>query len=239
MSLNDQIQTILLSQQINLFGVADLRPYEKDLVQYGGQIVKGFTYGISIGIKLNDSIVNGLANRMDCNNASLYYSHVYTIINNRLDIATSTISSFLIANGHQALPMPAAERTDIENAISTVSHKMIAHIAGLGWIGKNCLLVTPEYGPRVRLSTILTTAELECTGHLMDQRCGTCVECMNACPTKAILGRNYVDGEDRSYRLNFKACQDYFDEMRKDEKRKPVCGMCLFICPHGRKSKSK
>jgi epoxyqueuosine reductase QueG len=232
--LNRSIERIARCQEISVVGFADLSTYDNDLAAFGGEIVRGYPYGISIGIALPKDIVDGLSDRNNPNNASLYHLHAYEIINSRLDFTTSLISSFLYRKGYRALPIPAAERTDMENAIPTVSHKMIAHIAGLGWIGKNCLLITPGYGPRIRLGSILTNAPSLATNNPVEQRCNTCRACVEICPVKAIKGRNYQFGEAREERFDFRKCQSYFEEMEKDTSKKAVCGMCLYICPSGK-----
>jgi len=232
--LNRSIERIARHQEINIVGFADLSMYENDLAAFGGEIVRGYPYGISIGIALPNDIVDGLSDRNNPNNASLYHFHAYEVINSRLDLATSLISSFLHRRGYRALPIPAAERTDTEKAVPTVSHKMVAHIASLGWIGKNCLLITPEYGPRIRLSSILTNAPLFATNNPLEQRCNTCRACVEICPVTAIKGRNYQFGEAREERFDFRKCQSYFEELKKDTSKKAVCGMCLYICPFGK-----
>jgi epoxyqueuosine reductase QueG len=110
---------------------------------------------------------------------------------------------------------------------------MVAHIAGLGWIGKNCLLITPTRGPRLRLVSILTNAPLDTVDGQMEQRCGDCLECAQACPAGAIKGRNYVSGESRDVRLDFFKCQQYIEDARKSTGY-AVCGMCLYACPYGK-----
>ena len=230
--LNRSIARIARRQEINVVGFTDLSMYEKDLVTFGGDIVKGYPYGISIGIALPKDIVDGLRDRNNPNNASLYHFHAYEVINSRLDLATSLMSSFLHRKGYRALPIPAAERTDLENAVPTISHKMLAHIAGIGWIGKNCLLITPEYGPRIRLSSILTNAPLPAANNLLEQRCDTCRACVEICPAAAIKGKNYQFGESREERFDFRKCQRYFEELKKNTSKKAVCGMCLYICPY-------
>jgi epoxyqueuosine reductase QueG len=231
--LDRGIETIARRHEIGVVGFADLSLYQDHLVAFGGDIVKGYPRAVSIAIPLPGSIVDGLRDRRDPNNASLYYFHGYEIVNSRLDIASSTISSFLHRSGYKALPIPAAARTNIENAAPTVSHKMVAHIAGLGWIGKNCLLVTPKYGPRIRLTSILTDAPVTGVDKPLVQRCNDCTACVGACPASAIKGKNYKPGEPREKRFDFRKCQGYFDELKQDSTRKPVCGMCLYICPHG------
>ncbi|OHD29218.1 MAG: 4Fe-4S ferredoxin [Spirochaetes bacterium GWD1_27_9] len=237
MILNNELKNITNNFQVDYFGVADISNYENDLAKFGGEIVKGYKFGISIGIVLPNTIVDSLKNRFDKNVSSLYFTHSYHIINDRLNLICSILSSYLNNKGYDTLPIPSAERTDIENAIPTVSHKMIANLAGLGWIGKNCLLITPEHGPRLRLISLLTNAPLEITGSLMKQRCNNCTECVKICPANAIEGINFEIEDEREKRLNFKKCHNYFEEMKKDYSRKPICGMCLYICPYGKKKK--
>ncbi len=234
--MNKILKRITGNYHIDLFGVANIKEYGNELISFGGEITSGYNFGISIGIVLPDSIVDGLENRFDVNVSSLYYTHSYNIINNRLDIISSIISSFLNKEGYKTLPIPAAERTDIDNAIPTVSHKMIANLSGLGWIGKSCLLVTPDFGPRIRFTSLLTNAPLESTGSIMKQKCNSCFECVKICPVNAIKGKNFNIQDNRSLRFDFKKCQNYFDEIKKDNNRKPVCGMCLYICPYGKKN---
>jgi epoxyqueuosine reductase len=234
--LSRELDKLLRAEHVSVSGVADLIDHQQSLQDYGGEIVKGYPFGISIGIALPDSIVDLLDRRFDVNVASEYYFNAYQLINVRLNDIATKVSMFLNGNGHRTLPIPAAERTDLDRAIPTVSHKMIAHLAGLGWIGKNCLLITPQYGPRIRFVSLLTHAPLRPAKKAM-VKCGPCMECVNICPVKAIKGVNYKPGEPREVRFDFRICQGYYKEMEKDEKRKPVCGMCLYICPFGKKGR--
>ncbi|MCK9565162.1 MAG: hypothetical protein M0Q43_03825 [Methanothrix sp.] len=69
-----------------------------------------------------------------------------------------------------------------ERVAVVFSHKLAAHMAGLGWIGKSCLLITPEAGPRVRWASVLTDAPMKATGYAMAERCGECRKCVDVCP---------------------------------------------------------
>jgi epoxyqueuosine reductase len=233
LSLNKHIRDILKPYYVDCIGFADLRNYEADLVKFGGNIVKGYPRGISLGLVIPDSIVNHLVNRSDVNIACEYRIHGYDVLNSRLNFMASIVSSYLNQKGHRALPIAVADRSDEENALPTVSHKTIAHVAGLGWIGKNCLLITPDHGPRIRLISILTDAPLETVDNPLDQRCGECAECVKICPVQAIKGNNYVFGEPRAERLDFMKCHNYFETMKKTQKY-AVCGLCLYVCPHGK-----
>jgi epoxyqueuosine reductase len=234
---NNQILKILKPFYVDYVGFADLANYQEELVRFGGTIVEGYKSAISIGIDLPDSIVDYLPEKDDVNVACEYRLHGYEILNARLNLIASVISSFLNKKGYHTLPITAADRTDQENATPVVSHKMIAHIAGLGWIGKNCLLITPEHGPRLRLISILTDAPLDSVDNPLQQHCGKCTKCVNICPVKAIKGKNYRSHESREMRFDYKKCDDYFEYLKMTRKY-PTCGLCLYVCPQGNPKKS-
>jgi len=231
--MNSNLARILKPYVIDYLGFADLTNYQSELAEYGRDIVKGYQSGISIGLAIPHSIVDFLPQRADPNIACEYQVQGYEVLNNRLNIIASIVSSYLNQAGYRTLPIPAPDRTDKANGVPTVSHKMVAHIAGLGWIGKNCLLITPERGPRLRLVSILTNAPLDTVDGQMEQRCGDCLECAQACPAGAIKGRNYISGESRDVRLDFFKCQQYIEDARKSTGY-AVCGMCLYACPYGK-----
>jgi epoxyqueuosine reductase len=237
-TLNNTLKDILKPFYVDYIGFADLRNYQADLHKFGGRIVEGYRTGIGVGLVIPDSIVDYLPERADINVAAEYRIHGYDVLNARLNIIASVISSYLNQQGYRTLPVAVAETTDTENITPTVSHKMIAHIAGLGWIGKNCLLITPEHGPRVRLGSILTDAPFGAVDTPLEQKCGTCDRCVKICPVQAIKGKKYIPGEPREERLDAKKCRAYFEEMPKSMKY-PVCGLCLYACPWGSKGKAK
>jgi epoxyqueuosine reductase QueG len=71
----------------------------------------------------------------------------------------------------------------------------------------------------------------------MEQKCGNCTECVDICPTRAFTGRAFDEHEPREARYDPKKCADYFAEMRA-RNQIDVCGMCVYVCPWGRKGKT-
>lgn len=111
--------------------------------------------------------------------------------------------------------------------------KTVATVAGLGWIGKSTLLVSPEHGPRLRLGTLLTNMPLPAATPSTQSRCGDCMACVKACPAGAIAGKNWSPGIPRSELLNAAACYDHLARTKNASGRVQTCGLCLKACPIG------
>lgn len=220
---------------IDYIGVAALTNYHDELQAIGGSLTDSFPRALSIGIILPHAIVELLADRTSYENTLQYETHAYQVINQRLDLFSSIISSVLQKSGYNAMPLLAAERIDNERVCATMPHKAAAYLAGFGWIGKNCLLITPDNGPRVRWTTVLTDAPFAENHTLMDTRCDECTVCTVDCPVHAIKGRTFSRCEGREMRLDVTKCENYFKTL-KAEGKLPVCGMCLYACPYGTKS---
>ncbi len=235
MNLDTQLRTLALSSGADYFGVADLTSAHDAILAQGGERVARYPIAIAIGIGLQDSLVNLLPDK-DPEGTIVYKHNSYDVVNQMLDQIGVRVANQLQRTGYSAFPVPASKRTSDENICGIFSHKLAAHLAGLGWIGKSCLLITLDHGPRVRWVSILTDAPLQPTGSPMEPRCGDCTACEDICPQNAFKGRIFSEDEPREARFDAAACDRYFREMEK-KKGVAVCGLCLYVCPYGRKSK--
>jgi epoxyqueuosine reductase len=108
-----------------------------------------------------------------------------------------------------------------------VFEKAWAARAGLGWIGKNNLLVSPVFGSFVFLSAVVTDVELAYDAPV-ENRCGSCVRCIAACPTGAL---------EAPHRFNAQQCVAYHTIEHKGETAAPTygyifgCDLCQLSCP--------
>ena len=102
-----------------------------------------------------------------------------------------------------------------------ISQKVLGYLAGLGWIGRSSLLVTPDFGPRVRIGTIFTRDDIGAAGHPLSSSCGECVACSNACPANAISTSGY----------DVVKCRQVVTDSQG--KYKTFCGLCMKACPIG------
>jgi epoxyqueuosine reductase len=212
-------------------GAADLGPAREAMVAQGGTLVADYPRALSVGVRLMDTLVDALPHHHERIVGMNYRHHGYDVVNARLDQLVSRTASALQGQGYRALPIPASQGIDAERLCGLFSHKMAAHLAGLGWIGKSCCLITPAAGPRVRWATVLTDAPLT-PGVPMAERCGDCTVCVDACPAQAFTGAPFASDEPREARFDALACRDYQRGVQ-EETGYSVCGMCLHSCPHG------
>jgi epoxyqueuosine reductase QueG len=234
--LDSKLQELARELGADLLGVADLTPARDEILRQGGREIEGYPRAVSIGIVLFATIVDRLPKRLEERAVSVnYLHHCYDVVNSRLDLSASRIAGALQREHYRALPLPASERVDDDRICGQFSHKLAAHLAGLGWIGKSCLLVTPEAGPRVRWTTVLTDAPLEPTGEPMGERCGDCTECVDACPQEAFTGRPFIPGEPREARYDARKCERYFKVIEEKAGERVACGLCVYACPFGRR----
>lgn len=128
--------------------------------------------------------------------------------------------------------VPGVAPHDPANVVPVYPHKLSAARAGLGWIGKSTLLVTPEFGPRLRLATILLAEKLEADLPVTESGCGACDKCSVACPNDAIY--DVLWQPDAGAKQPFSAANcGKREEFVATLGRKHACGHCLLVCPVG------
>ena len=232
----------------DLVGIADVEPL-KALPLNPADLLEPFATAISIAIHLPWATFGEIKDR-----PTLIYDQVYQTANSLLNELAFKTARHLENDGFYSVPIPASQVTDAKNWYGAISHKAVARMAGLGWQGKNLLLITPQYGSAVRLITILTNASLT-IDHPIKNRCGKCTECEKACPAGAIKGVNTESHyQNRNEALFFDKCVAQLKKHSQmleacasinevDEKalqptyHKLICGLCIKACPFGKKPK--
>jgi epoxyqueuosine reductase QueG len=157
---------------------------------------------------------------------------------NRLLLETSHgLAALLRRYGGRAEPVhprgsPDPTVTDWVDA-RVFAHKTAATQAGLGWIGKTALFVSPALGPRVRLATVFTDVQLPVGTPVTESRCGSCRRCVDACPAGAGRDELWTAGMPRDRLLDFYVCE------AQNASNIPtvgdICGICVAVCPRGRR----
>jgi len=220
----------------DMFGAADLTDarIESFIRQQGGDYLEKFPRAVSIGIRLPDAVVDGLCRHEDASVAFTYLA-LYNTVNSRLDHIALLLAKMIEDKGYGAYPVPATQPIVNNNLYGVISHKLVASLAGFGWIGKSCLLINPYCGPRVRWATILTDAPLK-TGFPMEVKCGGCRKCVDVCPVKAFTGVPFNPSEPRDVRFKAQLCYEY-SKKREEKIGAKLCGLCVYVCPYGKQTK--
>jgi epoxyqueuosine reductase len=205
-----------LSLEADLFGVADISGIKKEFA-ISEKLLKKLDKAICLGMRLSEAVLEDIVNAP----TRLYFHH-YKIVNAALDQAAFKVANFIQKKGHLALPIPASQIVDWEKHTAHLSHKKIGYLAGLGWIGRNNLLVNRDLGCQFRLVSILTDMPLE-PDKPVKENCASCHLCVRACPSEAI--------KEKPADFNYKKC---FEQLQKFQGPRQVeqyvCGMCVRIC---------
>jgi epoxyqueuosine reductase len=111
----------------------------------------------------------------------------------------------------------------------------LAQRAGIGWIGKNTMLINPKQGSYFFISEILLDLELEPDPPFITDHCGTCTRCIDACPTNCILPDRTLDATHCISYLTIELKDDIPIELRdKMGDWTFGCDICQMVCPWNR-----
>ncbi|RJQ44081.1 MAG: epoxyqueuosine reductase [Nitrospiraceae bacterium] len=211
--MNDELEKALLEAGADIVGFADVTGILKPEIAH-------LKRAISIGVcrNLNENtlrILSGLRKR------------AVTILKKK---------------GFRYLSIPAdsdrIKDTFIAKLYPLFPHKIAATSAGLGWIGRNGLLINPKFGPRLSLTTVLTDAPLITSKPVETSQCGECSLCVEFCPSVAITGNEWSRNKPYIELVRLNNCRGHKGEI-KEVSGKPNCGLCITICPYGRKIHKK
>lgn len=218
----------------DVVGVADLAQI-RGLPTNPTDLLHGYCRAVSIGIRLSDGVIDAIDSRP----TPLYQQH-YMRVNALLDDVALRVSQFLQSKGSKALPIPASQILNKEDWTSYISHKAVAVAAGVGWQGKSLLVVNRQFGPRIRLATILTDSSVK-PDKPSKNLCGRCSYCAAACPVGAIKNVNTTwHYSDREEAIHFEKClARVLENSTRPFIDSPICGVCIAACPWGKSRKLK
>jgi len=201
---------------VDLFGVADISGIKKDFL-LSPEILEKFDKAICLGLGLSPDILAEISDAP----TRLYFHH-YRIVNSVLDQIAFKVSRYIQKNGFFAVAIPASQVLDWEKQRAHLSHKHIGRLAGLGWIGRNNLLVNKDLGSQLRLASILTDMPLK-IDRPVEESCAACRNCIEACPAGAIA--------ESPADFNHLGC---FEKLKEFKNQKMIdhyiCGICINTC---------
>lgn len=203
-----------------------------------------YQYGISIGKRLDNKIVDQIEN-----GPTPEYFYYYKDVNYELNALATSICSELKEKNVNCIdivpsipPLSNEFKPYAEKLRYKVSHKMIATRAGLGWIGKTDLFISKDFGPRLRLVSILIDRPVKITRKTFDvSQCGKCDICVKRCPAQAANGILWDINTDRDVFFDAHKCREKCQELSKLllNEDTTICGICVSVCPFGKRNKSR
>jgi len=181
-----------------------------------------YKYAIVIGEAMDYESISTGPSWMDHTEVGMRYQH--------LTVIATQLAIYIAQLGYRARASSAGN--------DVVLHVPLAVYAGLGELNRMGIIITKEYGPRVRLATVLTDLPLE-VDHPVDLKvghyCELCNKCAASCPSHAIAAKGKIEvrGVVR-WKLDDVKCYRYF---RKDPMNWQACVRCLAVCPWNKPSK--
>jgi len=167
---------------------------------------RGYSVAILIGIVLSPSYIFRLSKEN-----ILDYSE-FSEKEHGADELAEWAADFIQAKGYKAYAQ--SERNlingfyDVNTKTTPLPHKKIAMLAGVGWIGKNNLLVTEEYGSALCMCSVLTNSPLPTQNKpIIMPKCGECTICKDSCPAKVIHGSKWEVGINRDLIVDVYNCE--------------------------------
>ena len=155
------------------------------------------------------------------------YTDYHTFVKNKLHVLASFIASI-------AADTPPKFKICVDSA--PVAERSLAARAGLGFIGKNHILINPHFGLQLFLGEIITDLDLQ-TDIPIDLHCAHCNKCLNACPTAALR----LDGQFDATRCISYLTIEHKDRIPPDLAPKVSarlfgCDECILACPYQKKA---
>ncbi len=184
--IKEQVQAI----GADLVGIAGIdSPLLREHGEEPEKLLPGAQSLISIGVALNRAAVCSGNIRLNRYDSMCVYERL-----NHISLETIRLLTREGARAVSVSPyLPVDMSSESKGMKGEVNHKTVAAIAGLGSIGLNRLLVTAEFGPFVRLGTVITDATLNADQPLDENPCDQCELCRTACPVEAIQEDGTLD----------------------------------------------
>ena len=225
LSLTETFKSELLSRGAVLVGFGDL-------TELPPKMRSGLPIGICVAVKYPREVIRGITDL-----PTQEYFDWYNKLNDKLDELVSIGAKLLHIEGYQAIAQTRMHVGTGDILSTALPHKTVATRAGIGWIGKNALLVTEKYGSMLRISSILTDAPMKTAAPINTSRCANCMICTNACPAHAVSGKLWSVDMYRDEFFNPISCRKTARERANQGfgGEATICGKCIEVCPYTQK----
>ena len=216
----EELGGLLREMGAGLVGFADMTGLSHD----------GLNHAVALAVPLPISTIQGIEDGPTRDSFEQYHS-----LNSKLNQLAETAAEYIQSKGFRAVAQTTTSVVEHAGYRTAVPHKTCCTRAGLGWIGKSALLVTPEYGSAVRLSSVLTDGVFDRIGQPIDSsRCGACQNCTQSCPGHAITGTLWSPTVPREELVDVEACRKAARKLAAERVHEEItlCGKCIQVCPY-------
>ncbi len=219
--IKNELSKYLESLGASLVGFADLSNVDTSSFN-------NMNYGIAFGIKIGSEIIEAITE-----GPTKEYYEEYNQLNKDLDNIVISCVKYIEGQGYNAIGQTSTYVTSDNKLITPLPHKTVATRAGLGWIGKNALLITHKYGSAIRISSVITNMPLLTDIPINESKCGTCTNCVDTCPASAIKGTLWNFASTRDELIDPFKCRKKARELSnaKIGIEVSLCGKCIEVCP--------
>jgi epoxyqueuosine reductase len=217
-------------RDIPLWGAADLRGFATPKDEAGRPFPRAIAWALPMNPEIMAAIQDG---------PNQAYADEYARVNRRLNELGQQLAAGIGRRGYRGLALAASQRTDTVTIKGDFPHKTAATRAELGWIGRNCQLVTWKFGPWIRLGTVFTDMNLPCGPPVEKNFCGSCRRCVASCPAGALQGSAWEAGLPREALLDAATCDTWKKEHHPQYHQGHNCGICAAVCPYGLKLRKR
>jgi epoxyqueuosine reductase QueG len=211
-----ELKNYCFSLEIDLFGIADIKNIKKEFL-ISPKVSEKMDRAVCLGLRISRAALDEIEQV-----PTRMYFHHYRMVNMFLDQVALRVGNYIQKKGYLSLGIPTSQIIDWGKMSAHASHRKLGVLAGLGWIGRNNLLVNKEFGSQFRLVTILTDMPLE-PDQPQKEDCGLCRACVKICPAQAI--------KDDPLQFEHAKC---FEKLREFQKQRQVdsyvCGICVNAC---------
>ncbi len=219
--MEEKIKDFFKTKNIKVYGWTDLDDENKSKISLSEGILKTINSAIVFGIPLSKLVIENLNDAPD-----LLYLHHYRQVNYILDRTACEFANFLEENGFPSIPIPASQIIDWKQQTAHLSHKYFARLCGIGWLGRNNLIINSVYKSRLRFVTVLSAYRFNKNPEILKFNCGTCTSCIENCPGKAI--------SQSPEKFDHIKCFETIKELtKKNNISQYICGICIKACEHG------
>jgi epoxyqueuosine reductase len=216
------IQEMKRELDVDLIGVASVeQSISNELKEKAAALLPGAKSVVVMGKEIYKEVIALVSPSKEVGEAKggdLLANHS-EYLNSCLARAVHELARLFKHDGYRSLPLPAVAPTDQRFLTAIFSFKHAGQLAGLGTIGRHSLLITPEFGPRVRLACLLTEAEVDSAPLAANNFCTACDACIQSCPAHALQ----IPQEGEICSINRFACRTY-------RQAGLTCSMCMKAC---------